>query len=80
MPQSWMKTQVPTLIILAVIAIGVVIYFSFTADSELARVPALTPGRGTLLAFIGYLAGVLGCIIGTGGCSVMLPVIHFWMG
>jgi uncharacterized membrane protein YfcA len=27
-----------------------------------------------------FLSGVLGGLIGTGGCSVMLPVIHFWMG
>jgi hypothetical protein len=33
-----------------------------------------------LLAAVGLLAGVLGGLIGTGGCSVMLPVIHFWMG
>lgn len=33
-----------------------------------------------LLVVIGFLAGVLGGLIGTGGCSVMLPVIHFWMG
>jgi uncharacterized membrane protein YfcA len=49
-----------------------------------------TAGRGTvvpvglpaivLLAAVGLLAGLLGGLIGTGGCSVMLPVIHFWMG
>jgi uncharacterized membrane protein YfcA len=33
-----------------------------------------------LLAAVGLLAGLLGGLIGTGGCSVMLPVIHFWMG
>jgi hypothetical protein len=32
------------------------------------------------LVVIGFLGGVLGGLIGTGGCSVMLPVLHFWMG
>lgn len=32
------------------------------------------------LILIGLAAGFLGGIIGTGGCSVMLPAIHFWMG
>ncbi|MDI6709098.1 MAG: sulfite exporter TauE/SafE family protein [Bacillota bacterium] len=29
---------------------------------------------------IGLAAGLLGGVIGTGGCSVMLPAIHFWLG
>jgi hypothetical protein len=33
-----------------------------------------------LLTAVGLLAGLLGGLIGTGGCSVMLPAIHFWMG
>jgi uncharacterized membrane protein YfcA len=33
-----------------------------------------------LLAAVGLLAGVFGGLIGTSGCSVMLPVAHFWMG
>ena len=80
MSNSWIKTQVPTLVILAIIMIGALVYFSLSTSNVLEGVPALTIGRGTLLAFIGFLAGVLGGIIGTGGCSVMLPVLHFWMG
>lgn len=45
--------------------------------------PGVTPmnaAKGTVLVVVGFLAGLLGGLIGTGGCSVMLPVIHFWMG
>jgi hypothetical protein len=43
-------------------------------------VSIMTTGKGTALAIIGFFAGLLGGLIGTGGCSVMLPIIHFWMG
>jgi hypothetical protein len=53
----------------------------------LATGTGLAPGtapvdvaKGTALVVVGFLAGVLGGLIGTGGCSVMLPIIHFWMG
>jgi len=32
------------------------------------------------LPAVGGAAGFLGGIIGTGGCSVMLPALHFWLG
>lgn len=40
----------------------------------------MTAGRELLLIVVGFFAGVVGGLIGTGGCSLMLPVIHFWMG
>ena len=39
--------------------------------------------KGTMvftLIIVGMAAGLLGGWIGTGGCSVMLPVLHFWLG
>lgn len=42
--------------------------------------PAIGVQQGIALVAIGLVAGVLGGLIGTGGCSVMLPSIHFWMG
>ena len=42
--------------------------------------PELTPATGLVYVLVGFLAGLLGGIIGTGGCSVMLPAIHFWGG
>ncbi|MGC8874976.1 MAG: hypothetical protein ACP5SI_11105, partial [Chloroflexia bacterium] len=42
--------------------------------------PAIGVGEAIILLVVGVLAGLLGGLIGTGGCSVMLPSIHFWMG
>jgi uncharacterized membrane protein YfcA len=42
--------------------------------------PTLSFLHNVVLVLIGFVAGVLGGLIGTGGCSVMLPAIHFWMG
>ncbi len=33
-----------------------------------------------LALLVGLAAGTLGGLIGTGGCSVMLPILHFYMG
>ncbi|MDK2463278.1 MAG: sulfite exporter TauE/SafE family protein [Candidatus Korarchaeota archaeon] len=32
-----------------------------------------------LALLVGLAAGTLGGLIGTGGCSVMLPILHFYM-
>lgn len=40
----------------------------------------MTVITGIILVIVGFAAGLLGGLIGTGGCSVMLPIIHFWMG
>lgn len=45
-----------------------------------ADLPPITAVHFILLIIIGLLAGLLGGLIGTGGCSVMLPAIHFWLG
>ncbi len=37
-------------------------------------------GDWLIIPAVGGAAGFLGGIIGTGGCSVMLPVLHFWLG
>jgi uncharacterized membrane protein YfcA len=56
---------------------------AWVPSSETGRsgtVPPVDLPAVILLAAVGLLAGLLGGLIGTGGCSVMLPVIHFWMG
>jgi uncharacterized membrane protein YfcA len=78
--KNWLKTQIPTAVILLVIALTAGIYFGLAQNSTPAGVPELTVTRLIILIIVGFLAGVLGGIIGTGGCSVMLPVLHFWMG
>lgn len=76
---SWWRGQIPTLVLLAIIVALTI--WSITARVGIApQVGALSAGRGVLLAVVGFCAGLLGGLIGTGGCSVMLPVIHFWMG
>lgn len=78
--KSWLKTQIPTAVILLVIALVAGLYFGLGHNTVPAGVPELTTSRLIILIVVGFLAGVLGGIIGTGGCSVMLPVLHFWMG
>lgn len=42
--------------------------------------PQLNAPMILLLLFVGLAAGLLGGWIGTGGCSIMLPILHFWLG
>jgi uncharacterized membrane protein YfcA len=75
----WWQGQLPTaLLLLVIVALAVWALISKTGAAE--GVSPMTFVKGLLLTVIGFLAGLLGGLIGTGGCSVMLPVIHFWMG
>ncbi|MGQ9521560.1 MAG: sulfite exporter TauE/SafE family protein [Anaerolineae bacterium] len=74
----WYRTQGVTLVLL-LIAAGVAVWAAL-AGSHAQGEPAIGIGRGIVLLVVGFLAGLLGGLIGTGGCSVMLPIIHFWMG
>ncbi len=76
---SWWRGQAFTVVLLAIILV-LTIWALLTASGAAAGTPALTAGRELALVVVGFLAGVLGGLIGTGGCSLMLPVIHFWMG
>jgi uncharacterized protein len=74
------KGQLPTLVLLLVIVALTLWYFlSGAATQATSGAPTIDFVRGTVLVVVGFAAGVLGGLIGTGGCSVMLPVIHFWM-
>jgi hypothetical protein len=70
----------PIAIILLVIIILAILVFSGTQSEKTTGIPDIGIEEGILLAIIGLFAGFVGGIIGTGGCSVMLPAIHFWMG
>lgn len=77
--KSWWRGQIPTLVLLIVIIVLAI--WSITEKVGVApQVGMMSGARGILLAVVGFGAGLLGGLIGTGGCSVMLPVIHFWMG
>ncbi len=74
----WYRAQIVTLILLiiaAVIVIGAVL-----AGQTATGQPVIGIGQAIIMLLVGFLAGLLGGLIGTGGCSVMLPIIHFWMG
>lgn len=77
---SALRGQMPTLVILVVIAAVALWYFAAGGIVPRETVPPLTPALDLSLLVVGFLAGLLGGLIGTGGCSVMLPVLHFWMG
>ncbi len=74
----WWKGQIPTAVLLLVIvALAAWSLVSQTGAAE--GVSPMTLVKGLVLTVVGFLAGLLGGLIGTGGCSVMLPIIHFWM-
>jgi uncharacterized protein len=79
-PHLNLKSQVPTLVILALILILALLFVSGGGIAAPLGAPKLSLGREIGLLTVGLLAGTLGGLIGTGGCSVMLPILHFWMG
>jgi uncharacterized protein len=78
--RSNIKSQIPTLVILLVILVVGIWYLVWGDLLAPQGIPELSLVREIGLVTVGFLAGVLGGLIGTGGCSVMLPIIHFWMG
>lgn len=79
-PTSPFAGQTPTLVLLLIIvAIALWYFLSGLAIHVAAGVPMINVVTGVVLLVVGFAAGLLGGLIGTGGCSVMLPVIHFWM-
>ncbi|MEA5036826.1 hypothetical protein SDC9_35338 [bioreactor metagenome] len=76
---STLKNYTPTIILLALI-IGLTIWAFSTGMAFKEGTPEITPLVIVLLIIVGLAAGLLGGIIGTGGCSVMLPILHFYLG
>ena len=73
------RAQVFTAVLLLIIAV-LIIWALIAGVGAAPGVPPLDVLRGAVLVVVGFFAGLLGGLIGTGGCSVMLPIIHFWMG
>lgn len=73
------RAQIFTIVLLLVIAI-IFIGTLVAGVGAASGVAPLDTIRGFVLLIVGFCAGLLGGLIGTGGCSVMLPIIHFWMG
>jgi len=75
---NW-KSYLPTAVLLLII-IGLTSWSFLSGNAVKAGSPGITLLGGILLLIVGLVAGMLGGIIGTGGCSVMLPVLSFWLG
>lgn len=75
----WWRGQIPTAILLLIMVL--ILAWALAGNIGAAQgVSAITTLKGVALIVVGFFAGMLGGLIGTGGCSVMLPIIHFWMG
>ena len=75
---AW-KHYMPTAVLL-LLMIGLTAWSFASGNAVAAGSPEITLLGGILLLVVGLAAGMLGGIIGTGGCSVMLPILHFWLG
>lgn len=73
------KTYLPSLMLLVALA-GMFAWSMGAGVAARSGMPPLNILNDAVLVIIGFVAGVLGGLIGTGGCSVMLPAIHFWLG
>jgi len=67
------------IVLLAIMIIAVIIVL-LMGKTSMTGAPDLEVSMMILLIVTGFAAGLLGGWIGTGGCSVMLPVLHFWLG
>jgi len=76
--EAW-KSYAPVTILLLVI-IGLTVWSFVAGIATKEGLPPINLLSGILLIIVGLVAGLIGGIIGTGGCSVMLPILHFWLG
>jgi len=75
----WWRGQIPTAVLMFIIA-ALAVWVIATGIGAASGVAPMNVVKGAILVVVGFIAGLLGSLIGTGGCSVMLPIIHFWMG
>lgn len=73
------KSYAPTAVLLLIV-VGLTVWSFLSGMATRQGAPSITLLGGILLIIVGFAAGLLGGIIGTGGCSVMLPILHFWLG
>jgi uncharacterized membrane protein YfcA len=76
--ESLVKSYVPTIALLTLIAVLMVATY-FSGNLSHKDTPPITALDSVILVAVGLGAGLLGGLIGTGGCSVMLPILHFWL-
>ncbi|TRO60065.1 sulfite exporter TauE/SafE family protein [Candidatus Bathyarchaeota archaeon] len=73
------RNNIPTLVLLATVLVLLIISFQMGVTIE-KDMPPITALNIVLLLFIGFSAGLFGSLIGIGGGTIVLPIIHFWMG
>ncbi len=66
--------------ILLVIVTGMALCSFLAGNAVPPGSPAIGPADAAVLVAIGFITGVLGGIIGSGGGTIMLPILHFWLG
>jgi len=74
-----LKKNLPSIVLLVII-IGMTIWSFQSGTAAKEGTPSITSESVIILLIVGLAAGTLGGIIGTGGCSVMLPILSFWLG
>jgi uncharacterized membrane protein YfcA len=74
-----LKSYAPIILVLLII-IGLTFWSLISGIGAKESCPSINLFNGTLLVIVGLAAGLVGGIIGTGGCSVMLPILHLWLG
>lgn len=79
MSNGFLKKYLPTVVLLLIIVVFIIWTF-LTGNWVQTGVPQVSLFDAAILIFVGLIAGWLGGLIGTGGCSVMLPILHFWLG
>jgi uncharacterized membrane protein YfcA len=73
------RNHIPTLVLLAVVL--VLLIWSFRTGVAIEKdMPPVTALNVILLLFIGFSAAFFSSLIGIGGGTIILPIIHFWMG
>jgi len=75
---NW-KKYLPVMVLLIII-IALTLWSFLSGNAVKAGFPNITLFGGILLLIVGLAAGALGGMIGTGGCSVMLPILNLWLG
>lgn len=78
----WLSNKGLTLVTLFILIcmIAITIWIFVSGKATRGDVPTIDFLSGTILILVGLAAGFLGGLIGTGGCSIILPAIHFWLG
>ena len=73
------KNNIPTLTLLAIVLI--LLLLSFQPGIAIQKdLPPITTLNVILILFIGFTAALFGSLIGIGGGTIVLPIIHLWMG